>query len=97
MNQFDVNDVIPYEPILYANVDFSIPYQPQTVFFEKKATLLEIVLYDPILKYDTCSICLENFEQIEIYKLRCGHLFHKNCLNEWMSHKTTCPLDRKKI
>lgn len=39
----------------------------------------------------TCSICLENIEFIERYYVRCGHLFHSNCINEWLKQSNKCP------
>jgi hypothetical protein len=35
-----------------------------------------------------CSICLEeNSDQ----KLRCGHCFHIECINNWLDFNDTCP------
>ncbi|CDY27877.1 BnaA07g04670D [Brassica napus] len=43
-----------------------------------------------------CSVCLSNFEEdSEINKLKCGHLFHKTCLEKWIDYwNITCPLCR---
>lgn len=39
-----------------------------------------------------CSICLVNFEQGDrIVSSSCKHVFHKNCLLEWVSWNKTCP------
>jgi len=47
---------------------------------------------------DNCSICFETMEaQTTVYDLKCKHLFHTKCLDEWRNHKNTCPLDRSKI
>ena len=36
-----------------------------------------------------CSIC---FEEIEIYiKLKCGHYFCPECINEWFYRQNSCP------
>ena len=43
----------------------------------------------------TCSIC---FEELEIYiKLKCGHYFCPQCINEWFSRQNSCPNCRKKL
>lgn len=48
-----------------------------------------------------CSICTENltafqeklslYEQNEIVSTSCGHLFHSNCLFEWLRRQKNCP------
>ena len=40
-----------------------------------------------------CSICQEdiNFCDEEISVLKCGHLFHRGCLQQWLSTSSTCP------
>jgi hypothetical protein len=41
-----------------------------------------------------CSICITTFELGERIKhLRCDHMFHVDCISEWLSkHSQTCPL-----
>ncbi len=46
---------------------------------------------------ELCSICFDNFTVDEIYELKCKHYFHINCLDKWLQHKHTCPLDRSLI
>ncbi|KAJ9547165.1 hypothetical protein OSB04_019708 [Centaurea solstitialis] len=43
-----------------------------------------------------CSVCLSTIgEDEEIKVLRCGHLFHRVCLDQWLEiWNTTCPLCR---
>lgn len=43
-----------------------------------------------------CAVCLNNIsEGEEIRVLRCEHVFHRDCLNQWVSHRNfTCPLCR---
>lgn len=37
-----------------------------------------------------CIICLQSkFTKI---KLRCGHIFHRKCIDEWARWKKTCPV-----
>lgn len=50
---------------------------------------------------DECCICLENLNNSSInncenYKLVCGHHFHRNCLQKWLTEKQKCPLCNKK-
>mgnify|MGYP001297564381 CR=1 FL=1 len=43
-----------------------------------------------------CAICLEN-KKLNI-KLKCGHVFCKNCIKKWLTEKSnTCPNCRTEI
>ena len=45
-----------------------------------------------------CSICLEKFlEKDYIIYLPCFHLYHKNCIFDWLKRKKNCPICKKKI
>ena len=52
-----------------------------------------------------CSICSSNFSELnnedskskEITKLACGHYFHTECIKEWDTKGSGCPLCRKDI
>ena len=40
-----------------------------------------------------CSICLDDFEDGEqVRELRCNHIFHVQCIDEWLRTKDVCPL-----
>jgi hypothetical protein len=43
----------------------------------------------------TCIICLEEITQAK--KLKCGHIFHLNCLRRWLEQNVQCPTCRDKI
>ena len=49
------------------------------------------ILYVPI--NEICSICLDTIN-IQYYKLKCNHVFHTACLDEWIKSKNNCPLCR---
>ena len=40
-----------------------------------------------------CSVCLGdiNLFDKEVSILNCGHLFHANCLNDWLVQQMNCP------
>jgi len=43
----------------------------------------------------SCSICLERYQEtVQRLALPCSHLFHTNCIREWVSNRknNTCPL-----
>jgi hypothetical protein len=48
---------------------------------------------------DTCSVCLNTLEEGEqIRELSCEHLYHKECIDPWLTgEKNTCPVCRKEI
>lgn len=45
---------------------------------------------------DRCSVCLADYQPDErLQKIPpCGHTFHINCIDHWLSKNTTCPLCR---
>ena len=44
---------------------------------------------------DICSICLEEFKyDEELKKLKCDHIFHKDCLEPWLNNNNKCPICR---
>jgi len=46
----------------------------------------------------SCAICLDDFkEATHVRSLRCGHVFHKKCIDTWLCHNASCPLDRGKL
>lgn len=45
----------------------------------------------------SCCICCEFLlPDNDLVHLKCGHIFHENCLAEWMKRSKTCPQCRKK-
>lgn len=51
-------------------------------------------------KTDDCAICMENFVEGDgkmIAELNCNnkHIFHLECLSEWVKKNDTCPLCRE--
>ena len=71
--------------------------------FDKKKDNLFLEMdqyqYKHIQKYDSrketeCAICLEEFKRNDIIKefYNCKHIFHKDCLKDWLKRSNTCPL-----
>ena len=48
------------------------------------------------LQDNICSICLDDFKNEEIInKLKCNHIFHRDCLGTWLNdNNDSCPLCR---
>mgnify|MGYP000884324585 FL=1 len=39
-----------------------------------------------------CTICLEDFEDGQVIRISsCEHIFHKNCIDNWLGIRSTCP------
>jgi hypothetical protein len=57
--------------------------------------------FNDLLK-EECSICSEKLFEIDLKDLKkndisvtkCGHIFHKNCLDLWLNEKRICPMCR---
>lgn len=44
---------------------------------------------------DDCSICLEEFKcRQHCRKFGCSHVFHKKCIDKWLTKNTQCPVCR---
>jgi len=51
---------------------------------------------DELSQY-TCAVCLDNIEIGQLYKRlpRCGHCFHAQCVDDWLTTRATCPICRQ--
>ncbi len=52
-----------------------------------------------LLLHPSCAICLENFDSLSDVKQLpiCHHVFHTNCLTEWLLRHANCPMCRTRI
>ena len=67
----------------------------------------EIIIEEPILtifinkqttNFKECVICLEEMTENQALTLiRCSHIYHKECLEEWIYKNSICPLCDFKI
>lgn len=49
-------------------------------------------------KINECVICLNDFlETHTIRKLDCGHVFHSNCIEEWLNINIICPVCKQNV
>eukprot|EP01032_Pedospumella_encystans_P015703 gene15703-17946_t len=84
----------PHHPAPPPPTNFKTPPASKRVL----ASLPQVkVTADDILEATNkeCLICLEE-QKIGSWacKLQCGHLFHKNCVAEWLEKHCTCPVCR---
>lgn len=78
-------------------------YQPaeavrDITFFD---ALMPPTLYpaDPQIREEDkeCMICLLSVEKTMTRTTPCGHLFHKDCIDEWGRKSLTCPTCRTSL
>jgi len=72
----------------------------ELVPIDEKAPIPESTLVHRFLPYvqPTCAICLEDFESgiSEIRELPCGHIFHPECIDTFLSSNSSlCPMCKK--
>ena len=44
-----------------------------------------------------CIICSETYKSSICRKLKCGHQFHLECIDTWLSNNETCPICRFRL
>lgn len=78
---------------------------------ERKASLNAIKKYTKLIKFGdiidslekyfdckTCNICLEDFTNDEsLLELNCHHIYHKECIEIWLTTNKCCPQCRNDI
>ncbi|OHT00866.1 hypothetical protein TRFO_32391 [Tritrichomonas foetus] len=46
----------------------------------------------------TCAICLDTFKTgTKVAELKCGHIYHEDCVKPWVDGHTTCPVCRADV
>jgi len=46
----------------------------------------------------TCCVCLNQFElTTEVIILPCKHIFHEECIRDWLLERPICPMDRSNV
>ena len=59
---------------------------------KKDKDIDEYIVDKKIFGYE-CLICLDEFNHGQrVTMIKCGHIYHKNCLDTWFLKKQTCPL-----
>ena len=58
--------------------------------------IMEMLNKERAEKYGRCSVCFEDYKEKEFVDVTpCNHVFHTDCLLDWLTHdKITCPLCR---
>ena len=59
---------------------------------------LEKIKFEDVNSTDKCIICLEEFAmESEVSRMPCSHVYHKDCIIEWLERSHVCPLCRFKM
>ncbi|CAN6475427.1 unnamed protein product [Victoria cruziana] len=63
--------------------------------------MLPIVIYKEsfLIRETQCSVCLGDYEPNDHLQQipSCGHTFHMDCIDNWLTKHTTCPLCRASL
>ncbi len=43
------------------------------------------------INFNCCPICLGDLKTSKNKNLYCSHIFHENCIDEWLKTNNTCP------
>ena len=86
-----------FVPIMYENNDNGVRATDKQILNNLPETQIE-----DVSKLDSekknCVICLEDFKNKDkAIILPCIHLFHKNCINNWLKTKNICPICKFKL
>jgi hypothetical protein len=103
---FDNNSSITYNRIMMtiANELYSelinVPNQENvicTLNEEEKNKLNKVILENNLDK--CCSVCMDDLvKDNEVIILPCNHIFHTNCIEEWLSkYNYNCPVCKKEV
>jgi len=64
-----------------------------TPYKQEKVTV--IIVSENIQSEDNCSICLETLNNTEVYKTKCSHIFHTECMKNYVNsnqfNEVNCP------
>jgi hypothetical protein len=61
-----------------------------------KTDVLEVVGISP--DFSECCICFKKYSDLFLpCKLRCGHVYHVDCIEKWLKTSRTCPLCREGV
>ncbi|EQC41487.1 hypothetical protein SDRG_01454 [Saprolegnia diclina VS20] len=76
------------------------PVRPRGLSTDEIAQF-ELVPFEPTVHGsadDVCPICLVDFAVGErLRQLSCGHLFHPQCIDEWLHKNFTCPMCKRDL
>jgi hypothetical protein len=97
---FDVNNFFNtlFEEAILNNIEISLSESLNSSQLYKKNIILNIStqkFYTTPQKDITCSICMNEYIKEDwVSLLKCKHIFHTKCIEEWVNYKQNCPICR---
>jgi len=89
----DLPDLVPIDENFYEDV--------KTILSDEEFNNIETLLYKDLNNNEKmeCLICTEEFiEKDNIKKIKCNHLFHTECIKQWLCKESNkCPICRIEI
>ena len=76
------NSILPVSRTTPTTYTPPVPAKPKNSFIQTEAE---------------CAICINVMESKDLTTLRCGHKFHKDCINDWLQRGGGCPYCRKNV
>lgn len=89
------SDQVSYEQILKMQNNKN---NKNIILSEDKLSKIPEITFNKKLfgNIEQCFICMDQFKENEILKqINCGHLFHKECLTQWLLNENKCPICNK--
>ena len=76
------------------NPDFEIELYDKTknTSISKECIICKRSIYEP--SYNTITNNKNIIDENEILIGKCGHIFHKECITNWLKDNQTCPIDK---
>ena len=64
-------------------------------FYNQREQILKEIKLPVIVRlYGECDICQDKIKMEKTKILRCGHYFHKTCIDRWHQQRPNCPICR---
>lgn len=72
-------------------------YKPQANRLEVESSNPAVIILRRVTE-EICPICLNHLKKGQfVRELPCLHVYHKSCIDRWLTDHSSCPLDRKPL
>ncbi|CAD8051424.1 unnamed protein product [Paramecium sonneborni] len=89
-------DAMTYEQLL--ELEEQIGNVPKGLTKQQIKQLPKRILNQDNIPEDKCSVCLFEFKEEEkVRELPCKHIYHSNCIKNWLQNNKQCPLCKTEI
>lgn len=82
----------------HMNINYIHISELNDVDISEHTSTMEYNQVQPTYQQPSCSICKENFDIHDTIRLlSCQHIYHKNCVDDWLKQHPRCPTCNKNI